>query len=364
MEDQTSQCQNCESTLQERYEFCPNCGQKINEELTIGVLFYNTISNYFSFDARFLKSFFPLLLKPGYLAKRFLEGKRLLYLHPAQMYLFISVVFFFIVSFSTREFVQKADKLNEKVVKSDVLKSISDSLYLGEKSIKVLDSVKMEELMKPLKANQKILGLKDKDLKLADSLIKAEGSNSRNISSSWDFDKEKVDSLVAAGADKEVIYTEMGMSEDAGFIERRFFSRMLNLVEGKGAGSVIQAFFDSIPISMFFLLPLFAFILKIFYFNKGKYAHHLVFSFYYFSFLFTAFSILLVVNRFIYDIPDGIDVLIVLSTYIYFFIALKRFYGQHWFLTWFKSGVITFVFILFVIPTATGLMFAFSFLTS
>ena len=33
-----------------------------------------------------------------FLAKRFIEGKRLLYLHPAQMYLFISVVFFFLLS--------------------------------------------------------------------------------------------------------------------------------------------------------------------------------------------------------------------------------------------------------------------------
>ena len=75
------------------------------------------------------------------------------------------------------------------------------------------------------------------------------------------------------------------MSQDAGFLERRFYERMLNFVEGRGAGAIIQAFFDSIPISMFFLLPLFALILKIFYYNKGKYAHHLVFSFYFFSFL-------------------------------------------------------------------------------
>jgi len=358
------QCQNCDSELDEHHKFCPNCGQKTNEELTIGVLFYNTISNYFSFDARFLKSFFPLLLKPGYLAKKFLEGKRLLYLHPAQMYLFISVVFFFIISFSTRELVREADKLNQEVVKSEILKTISDSLAVDKENMKGLDSVKLNQIMQPLKANQKILGLKDEDIKLADSLIKADGDNSRNIGTSFDFDKNKVDSLVAAGVDKEIIYKEMGMSEDAGFIQRRFFSRILSLIEGKGAGSVIQAFFDSIPISMFFLLPLFAFILKIFYFNKGKYAHHLVFSFYYFSFLFTAFSILFAVNRFVYDIPDWIDVLVVLSTYIYFFFALLRFYGQHWFLTWFKSGVITFVFILFVIPTAGGLMLAFSFLTS
>ena len=106
-------CKNCDQLFEMGFQFCPHCGQKTNDDLTIGVLFYNTISNYFSFDARFFKSFLPLMFKPGYLAKKFLEGKRLLYLHPAQMYLFISVIFFFIISFSTRELVTKANEINE-----------------------------------------------------------------------------------------------------------------------------------------------------------------------------------------------------------------------------------------------------------
>jgi hypothetical protein len=349
-------CQNCNSVLEEGFEFCPHCGQKTNDELTIGVLFYNTISNYFSFDARFFKSFVPLMFKPGYLAEKFLQGKRLLYLHPAQMYLFISVVFFFIISYSTRELVQEANKINEKVAKSEFTSKAKDSLEVK------LDSIKIQKMMKPLKDNKQAIGLKDSDFILADSLIKAESEGSRDISRSLNFNKDKIDSLVAAGVDKEVIYKEMGMSEDAGFLEKRFFTRMLSLVEGQGAGAMVQAFFDSIPISMFFLLPFFALILKIFYSNKGPYVFHLVFSFYYFSYLFTVFSILFAINRFVFDIPDGIDWLIALSTYFYFLIALIRFYKQHWFLTWVKSSLISFVFLLFVIPTAIGLLAAYSFL--
>ena len=358
MEPKKIHCKNCEMPFDSQFQFCPYCGQKSDEELTISVLFYNTISNYFSFDARFLKSFFPLLFKPGYLARKFLEGKRLLYLHPAQMYLFISVVFFFIISFSTRDLVQKADELNEKVVKSELVNADLDTIN------KSLDSIDVEKIMKPLKNNPKVFGLNEEQLKRTDSIIKAETANPNNVRTSWSFNKKKIDSLLASGAKKEVIYKEMGMSENPGFWEQRLFDRLLGLMEGKGAGAIIQAFFDSIPISMFFLLPLFALFLKIFYFNKGQYAHHLVFSFYFFCFLFTVFSILFAVNRFLYDIPDWIDWLIALSTYFYFFIALKRFYMQHWFLTWIKSGIISFVFILFVIPTAAGLVLAFSFFTS
>ena len=351
-------CQNCEAEISADYEFCPHCGQKTNDDLTIGVLFYNTISNYFSFDARFLKSFFPLMFKPGQLPIKFIQGKRLLYLHPAQMYLFVSVIFFFVISFSTRELVQEADQINEKVVNSD-MKDEFEGI-----TAKPLDSAQIEQIMKPIKDNQGAMGLKDADLKIADSILKNNSKVVQVESDDWGFSKRKVDSLRAAGAEDDEIYKAMGMSDDAGYFEQRLFSRLFKLMEGQGAGSIVQAFFDSIPISMFFLLPVFAFILKIFYFNKGKYAHHLVFSFYFFSFLFTVLSILFAVNRFVHPIPDWIDWLIVISTYFYFLIALIRFYRQNWILTWFKSGVITFIFFLFVIPVAFGILAAFSFFTT
>jgi len=110
-------CKNCERRFFADFNYCPYCGQNDKEELTLGVLFSNTISNYFSVDARFFKSFWPLMAKPGYLAKRFLEGKRLLYLHPAQMYLFISVVFFFLFSFVARKQEQQIDQALKKIYK-------------------------------------------------------------------------------------------------------------------------------------------------------------------------------------------------------------------------------------------------------
>jgi hypothetical protein len=349
METKKPTCQNCDQPYEEGFEFCPQCGQKTNEDLTISVLFYNTISNYFSFDARFLRSFIPLMFRPGYLAKKFLEGKRLLFLHPAQMYLFVSVIFFFILSFSTRELVEEADKINDKVVNSNVVSNTLDSLQIDKA---ILDSVKTTDVLKSLKANKELLGLTDEDFKKSDSIIQAAKANNQNRGITWDFNNKKVDSLIAVGADNEVIYTEMGMDEEAGYIQRKFFESILDFNKGKGAGSIVQAFFDTIPIAMFFLLPLFAFILKIFYYKRGTYAHHLVFSFYYFSYLFTTFSLIFGINGFIYDIPDWIDWLIALSAFLYFYIALLNFYKRNWFFTMVKSGIISFIFLLMVLPLA------------
>ena len=358
MENKTINCANCEKKFEAGFEFCPHCGQKTNENLTLGVLFYNTISNYFSFDARFFKSFIPLMFKPGCLAQKFLEGKRLLFLHPAQMYLFISVVFFFIISFTVQDFASKTDAALKKDFDNAFEEEVLDSLNIKKQEI---DSVKVAEIMKPLRDNKKFLGIKEEDLQKADSIIKYESNKPVNLNSSFDFNQKQIDSLIASGSDDSLIYKEMGLDESAGFFKRKFYEQMLKFYKTRGLSPMINTFFNSIPIAMFFLLPFFALLLKFFYFNKGVYAHHLVFSFYYFSFLFMVFSLIFGINRF-WDIPDWIDWLMALSTFVYLFLGIKRFYKQHWFLSLFKSGVISFVFLLLVMPLAFLILTGFSFL--
>jgi hypothetical protein len=350
MEKQTVVCPNCEKEFEEGFEFCPHCGQKANEELTIGVLFYNTIANYFSFDARFLKSFIPLMFKPGYLAKKFLEGKRLLFLHPAQMYLFISVIFFFLYSFNVRETVLEVD---QKFKKDNIENQVKDSIK-GNKPI--LDSVQLEKIMKPVKESNIITGMKPNEIKQLDSIIKAENKKGSSNNMNFDFDEKAVDSLIAIKASDKEIYKAMGMDDDAGFFKRKVYGQMLKFYRERGLGSILQTFYDSIPLAMFFLLPIFAFILKIFYFRKGRFSHHLVFSFYFFSYLFTVFSILVLCNLIWDEFPDWVTTLVMLSTFFYLFLAVKRFYGQGWFLSFFKSGFVTFTFLTFVIPLAVIIM--------
>lgn len=348
-------CQNCEEPFEEGFKFCPNCGQKTNEELTIGVLFYNTISNYFSFDARFLKSFFPLLFKPGHLANRFLEGKRLLYLHPAQMYLFVSVIFFFLFSFTVNDFIEEANKTNEKLSTSEGFKIIDN------KQQKALDSIMKSALKKPLMVGGDSINLPQNETqKIVDSISNSLSKNTVPSSMNLGINKKRLDSLRSAGLDENAIYKEMGMKDDANFLTKGFYKTLVSLADGKGFGILIKRFVDAIPIAMFFLLPIFALILKVFYYRRGPYAYHLVFSFYFFSFLFTVFGILLGVNRFIVEIPTSINVLIAFSTFLYFYIAILNFYKRNWFFTFIKSGVAAFVFLLIVLPFTFAILSAFA----
>ncbi len=348
-------CQNCEELLEADFEFCPHCGQKTNEDLTIGVLFYNTISNYFSFDARFLKSFIPLMFKPGSLAKEFIKGKRLLYLHPAQMYLFISVIFFFIFSFYIRDSREKLDRSMQ-----DILSSRSEKLQ-NQDSIIPQDSLDMGDIFNPIKNNSVALGLDEDAIKALDSLSNIKVPK-ENIGTSFSFNEKEIDSLIAAGASDKELYKAMGMDDEAGYFSRKIYAQGLKLYKTMGFGQIYQVFIDSIPLAMFFLLPIFAFLLKLFFYKRGRYAHHLVFSFYFFSFLFTVFSLVFAVNYWLVDIPNWIDTLIALSTFFYLFFAIKKFYGQHWFLSLFKSGLISFLFLLIVLPFSFTILAMISFL--
>jgi hypothetical protein len=336
-------CKNCEKPFESDFEFCPHCGQKSKDELTIGVLFYNTISNYFSFDARFFKSFIPLLIKPGYLASKFIEGKRLLYLHPAQMYLFISVIFFFLFTILVRP---QTEKLNSELKKTFDKPLINDSII--KKSD--MDSLDIENLLKPLKKNQKVIGMNEADLKVLDSVLKNDlNSNSNDLS--FDFDEMKVDSLIEAGATDQEIFASMGLEKEAGSFKHRLYSQMLKFYKKRDGGSLLKAFYDSIPLAMFILLPIFALLLKMFYWKRGRFAHHLVFSFYFFSFLFMLFSIIIGIN-FILDIPNWIDWLIIWSSFFYLYVAIKRFYQQGWFVSFVKCSIVSFTFLMMVLPFA------------
>lgn len=349
MEVKNITCKNCENSFQEEFDFCPHCGQKSKDDLTIGLLFYNTVSNYFSFDARFFKSFIPLMIRPGYIARTFVEGKRLMFLHPAQFYLFISVIFFFLFSFIARKQQLEFNKSMEKGIENI---KVIDTNKINNK-INQLDSTVIANFKEQVNENEALKDVIDnEEVKALDSLITL-NMNQEKKPLNFNFTKE-LDSLIEIDAPLEEQLKAIGMKDSASGFNKRVHKQLLKIYKQRGGG-VVQAFYDSVPIAMFFLLPIFAFILKIFFYRRGRFSHHLVFSFYYFSFLFTVFSLIILTN-FIWDIPDWIDWLIVLSTFFYLFLAINHFYRQGYILSFIKSGFVSFFYLSFVIPLAFVLM--------
>ncbi|MBT8290742.1 MAG: hypothetical protein KJO93_07885 [Muriicola sp.] len=131
---------------------------------------------------------------------------------------------------------------------------------------------------------------------------------------------------------------------------------MLKLYVQRGGG-ILQTFYDTIPIAMFLLMPLFALLLKVFYWRRGNFAHHMVFSFYFFTFLFTAFCIIILANK-VFEVPVWLEVIITLSYLLYLIIALRNFYRSSWIGAFLKANIISFIYMLLILPMAfIGIIF-------
>lgn len=334
----TDRCKNCEKSFDESFDYCPYCGQETADKLTIGVLFSNTIGNYFSIDARFFRSFIPLMTKPGVIARRFVDGKRFSYLHPAQFYLFVSVVFFFAFSFTIR----KVDNTINKKLKENFSSEIElDSLKFKK------DSIGLEKAKKALTENVALMELSGNEINKIDSILSVEQKEGSFL---FDAKRKKIDSLIAIDASLEEKLKAMGLQEDDSVITEKFYAQVLKFYENKGGG-VLQTLYDTIPITMFLMLPLFAFLLKIFYWKRATFAHHMVFSFYFFTFIFTSLCLLILTNA-IFEIPIWLKVIFFFSFMVYLVLALKNFYNSFWLSALVKGIVVSYVYIMIIVPIA------------
>lgn len=92
-------CRNCNTELLDQY--CHHCGQK---DVDLGKPFKHIVisllDNWFSLDNKLLRSIPPLLLKPGFLSREFIQGKRVRYSSPLKLFLFASLAYFFLLGLS------------------------------------------------------------------------------------------------------------------------------------------------------------------------------------------------------------------------------------------------------------------------
>ena len=92
-------CLNCNTPLQEGWEFCPNCGQK-NEDLKLPIthVLEELAEGIWHFDSKLWATLKAIVTRPGKITADCLDGRRVRYVPPIRLYVFISFVFFFAAS--------------------------------------------------------------------------------------------------------------------------------------------------------------------------------------------------------------------------------------------------------------------------
>ncbi len=86
-------CLNCGFRVEERY--CSRCGQEnVEPKETVGHLVGHFFADITHFDSKLFITLKDLIIRPGFLTREYVAGRRMAYLNPIRMYIFISAIFF------------------------------------------------------------------------------------------------------------------------------------------------------------------------------------------------------------------------------------------------------------------------------
>jgi len=306
-------CLNCGTKLTDK--FCPHCGQKdLPRRQTLGELWENFLSSFFSFEGKFFRSAKLLILKPGFLAVEYNAGRRESYYHPARMYVFVSFIFFLIF------FSLPSDKDGPMVDQIEL-----DNGDLKEKSPADIkkDLARYGVDTSTFELDSAMLGLKKKDTTRV----------AKKKKNRFNYGLTKADYATVHEYDS----AQSMLPEDNrdGWFKRRLTVRSIELNErygdkpGEFGSDFWKASLDNFSTLLFFLLPVFALLLKLLYTRRNYfYSEHLVFSIYYYNFFYFAGSILMLVG--LIKSLDWLPSIVGWVIYLYLLISMKRMYGQGW----------------------------------
>lgn len=343
-------CLNCKHVVENK--FCPNCGQK-NEDTrkTFHHLFIHFFEDLTHYENAFWKTIRDLLVKPGSLTCEYLSGKRLTYLAPVKLYIFISFVTFLLLTMFPNE-TENNIKIDPKTESTKDNIAI-DSLKSKEAKIKTL---LVKKSITKTESDTLLKNIEEHKEEIVDANFLDFGYNS----------VKQIDSIQKYGSKKEKL------SDFQYWINKKF-----QLVKDKNNKDEIvekfkESFIHNIPKVLFIYMPLFAFVLWLFH-NKKKwyYFDHGIFTLHYFSFLLLIILIQFLFNKAFHifpkstlvDLISGIINLILISWMLYYFFpAHRRFYKESKIISVVKTGFIFFINI-FIITVILTLFAFYTFIT-
>lgn len=345
------QCENCGTPLHGPY--CGVCGQPVKGMVRhFSTILGDFLDTVFDFDSRTARTLVPLLLRPGHLTLEYFRGHRVRYVTPVRLFFLLCILAFFVVRFCV-----DAD--------AGITIDVSDGIEDAER-IEVVERRRDAALSDMAQARTAVSNLPDAVADIDEDIAQIHRRAQRRID--WLTARQQAE---AAGAPFDTPYPaiqdapppEFRFNTDAPWHERdnplvidwlpdranaalnRAIGRArTNLGEVRHDRSrLADAFFQTLPQSLFVLVPVFALVLKFAYlFTRRLYMEHLIVVLHSHAFL-CAMLVLLMGTMALRDLfqPGGIGY--VLSHWIviaqllwmplYLLLMQKRVYGQGWVLT-------------------------------
>jgi hypothetical protein len=322
-------CKNCESEV--AGDFCHFCGQRYHDHKeSFGELVYEFASDFVHFDSRFFKTVLPLLFKPGKLTRNYNEGRQRSQFHPIRLYMFSSFIYF-LLFFSFNK-IENANQGESTAADSTALAGVSSELK--KDSIPLVSKTMLDTLTLKKQGKAENLNFHLTTSPEIEELIKRKVTPEQYLASQKSLSRAKRDGFM-----KRVITLKMLKVNSQGEDVKNEYGKQL-----------VESFFHNIPKTLFFLLPVFALLLKLLYIRHKQYYYvdHAILSLHFFSFIF----LLLVLGHYVLGKIFNTDIFTTLSILwilAWLFIAMKRLYGQGWGKTFLKFMILGFLFTITII---------------
>ncbi len=291
VDSQLNKCLNCQQELKKSDKFCSNCGQA-NRENNLNFKYFGSefLSANFNLDSKIYLTLKLLITFPATLTKAFLEGKRTKYITPVRLYLIISLVYFFVLSFSSYEDNIGGDSMI-KINMDDSLTSQPVSENIGDISF---------------------------------------GEKSKNSIITKDNTKQAFSDIIDSLEASNITTNSEGITleDSSGIIQENLVPKLRKLNTASGKQEFWKQLTEYASIGMFLLMPFSALILFGLFSSKSYYIEHLILTLHMHSLaflLFTFFNLLEMVVSWNYFFVIEISILIIMV-----YLWLKSFYKLGW----------------------------------
>ncbi len=352
-------CSNCGTPLLGPH--CYHCGQPIHGLVRhFSSIIGDFLDSVLDFDARIFRTLWPLFARPGFLSREYFAGRRVRYVSPVRLFVFLSLVTFFIAQFATPD------------IDNNAIKFSGDDTIAKAATVAEVEAARDKALQELTKARSEI----------PDNVPGARAGVDAGISQVRRQASERIEQLSAASNGTTPATADTAAKDDTpddiSFNGRPwdpvtnpiaaswlpgFANRWLNEQAGHGKDNIARlqkdpslfkdAVLSALPSTLFVLLPIFALMLKIAYlFKRRLYMEHLIVALHSHAFLCLALLpifALMTLGRAVPAVSGFtafLDGLILLWMPIYLLLMQKRVYGQGWMMTLLKYSVLGFCYML------------------
>jgi hypothetical protein len=305
------ECANCHHTFNDVNNYCPSCGQENHtHKIPVNHFALELAESLTHFDTKVFKTFRDMVVKPGLVIKNYNSNKRARYVPPVRIYVFLSFIFFFLISIL---YTGSAEKRSIEM-ENDVRKSFLENNLDGVGSVNFITKTQIST-----KDFIDISSIKPLTNFIIDSFL-----TSRNVKTDW--------------INTRIIHTIIKVYNG----ETSFKSIYIKMIK-----------FSSYALIIF--MPFFAMILKLLYRKKRMFfSEFLVFSIYFHSFIFVLLTIFLILNKYLLHNWDFILAIIFVAL-IYLIVSLKTVYEDGYLKTFFKWLIISLVYVCSLVFLLFGL---------